>query len=315
LFLIKSKCINNDTFCKTILDQPIWANEYVKAKANGRNVKVLSYRNWINCNVLKILNLKFVDGTLDDQYLMRIIRNKTNIFSEISLLCEAPKPYKTYLGDPNPDNDTCLPVFWKGNKLENLLPSAKSKMFYENIVSLKVERPITERHWMEVFNDEGVNVKNMYTKKILCIKDSKLAEFNLKVINHILPCNVNLKHWRKSNTEMCNICNTEETIEHLLYQCHYAQSIWRDLFRLAGVSITLAEIVIGNKLNLSYNFVVTLVAYLIYKPWLRESLRNVQREHIVTINVLIPDLKYRARLNKVLKWNDVVNTINMLCNL
>jgi hypothetical protein len=310
----KSKCINKDTFCKTILDQPIWANEYVKAKDTGRNVKVLFYRNWINCNVLKIRNLKFVDGILDDQYLMRIIRNKTNIFSEISRLRQALKPYKIYLGDHDPDNDTCLPVFWRDSKPENVLPSAKSKMFYENIVSLKVERPIMERHWIEVFNDEEVNFKNMYTKKILCIKDKKLAEFNFKVINNILPCNVNLKHWRKSDTEMCNICNTEETIEHLLYQCHYAQSIWRDFLRITGVNITLADIVIGNKLNLPDNFVVTLVSYLIYKNWLRESLRNVQREQLVTINVLIPDLKYRARIYNALKWNDIVSTIDLLCN-
>ena len=44
---------------------------------------------------------------------------------------------------------------------------------------------------------------------------------------------------------------------------------------MTGVNITLREIIVGNKLDLSYNFVVTLVAYLIYKNWLKESLKIV----------------------------------------
>ena len=56
---------------------------------------------------------------------MQIISNKTKQISEISLLHQPFKPYNIYLGDNDPDNDTCLPVFWKDVKPENLLPSAK----------------------------------------------------------------------------------------------------------------------------------------------------------------------------------------------
>jgi hypothetical protein len=54
-----------------------------------------------------------------------------------------------YLGD-HPDNDTYLPVFWKDGKPGNLLSSAKSKVFYENIAGLNAERPTMERHWMQI---------------------------------------------------------------------------------------------------------------------------------------------------------------------
>ena len=103
--------------------------------------------------------------------------------------------------------------------------------------------------------------KNMYTKKILCVKDKKLAEFNCKEINNILPCNVNFTHWRKSDTEMCNIQSTEKNNLTFVISVSLCTINMDDFLGLTGVTITLAEIVIGNKLNLPYNL-LPLVSFL-----------------------------------------------------
>ena len=246
----KSKCVTKDVFCKTILEQSIWANEHITIKPNARITETLYFKNWIDCNIVKISNLKFKDGILDVNHMMQIIRNKANIYAETVKLCNALlKPYKMYLGDHHPDNNTDMCLFFKNGKPMYSLISPKSKIFYDNLVTLKAKSPLMERHWTNVLNCETINFKTMYLENIYFIKDKKLSEFNFKMMNYILPCNVNLYHWKKSITKMCNICNREESIEHLLYQCNYAQSIWNDFSRITGIAITLKSIITGYNLD------------------------------------------------------------------
>ena len=152
----------------------------------------------------------------------------------------------------------------------------------------------------------------MYIRKLFLIKDKQLPEFNFKVMNSILPCNVNLVWWQKKAVETCNICGINETIEHILFSCQYAAAIWQSFNNLTGMRITLNDIIIGDDLIESYNFVVTLLAFLIYKKWLLESMNNVPCINIVSIDILKPDLKYRAQVYEHLQW--YIIDINSLCN-
>ena len=79
----------------------------------------------------------------------------------------------------------------------------------------------------DYFNDQTLEFSTIYQKKILDIKENKLAEFNYKVLHNILPCGVNLNMWRIIDTKKCDICNIDEDIPHLLYNCEIANSIWR----------------------------------------------------------------------------------------
>ena len=108
----KSKCVTKDVFCKTILEQPIWANEHITIKQNARITETLYYKNWIECNIVKISNLKFNDGILDVKHVMQTIRNKINIYAEIVKLRDALKPYKMHIGDHNPNNNTDMCLFF-----------------------------------------------------------------------------------------------------------------------------------------------------------------------------------------------------------
>ena len=44
-------------------------------------------------------NLKFINSKNDDQFIMDHVRNKVNIYSEITKLREALKPYNEFLGN------------------------------------------------------------------------------------------------------------------------------------------------------------------------------------------------------------------------
>jgi hypothetical protein len=275
----------------------------------------LFFKHWLQCKIFKIGNLRFIEGKLDEQYILEKVENKTNIYSEISILRDALKHYKQHISNHNPDEhgDTNMPVFLSNGNPIHTFSSTKSKIFYSSIVSLKAETPIIERYWMTILQAESLNVRNMYKNKILYIKDKKLSEFNFKVIHRILPCKVNLVRWKKSDTNKCNICDLDETVEHLLYYCEYANTIWQDFTRLTGMSVTLTDVIVGDRLCNTFNFVITLVAYLIYKKWLLESINNIPRNQAnPSLQLLLPDIKYRTRIYENLKWNNIVNVLNQL---
>ena len=109
-------------------------------------------------------------------------------------------------------------------------------------------------------------------EKIDLIKYKKLSEFNFKITMHCKSVSLEKNVIQK----MCNICNREESNEHLFYQCNYAQFIWNDFSRIIGITSTLKCIVTDDILDKTYNFNVTLIAFLIYKKCLRESMNNIQ---------------------------------------
>ena len=71
-----------------------------------------------------------------------------------------------------------------------------------------------DRHWINLFQCENLDVKNMYVRKLSLITDTQLSEFNFQVMNRMLPCNVNLVWLQKKEVETCNICGINESIDN-----------------------------------------------------------------------------------------------------
>ena len=53
----------------------------------------------------------------------------------------------------------------------------------------------------------------------LCSK-IELREFSFKIMYGILACNSNLKKWKIKESYVRDICNSKQTIEHLLFEWH-----------------------------------------------------------------------------------------------
>ena len=94
----KSKCINFDCFCENIVNQPLWGNEFIKCKT-GNKEDTLYFKSWIECSLLKIGDLKFLDGKIDENFVMQKVKMKANILSELHRLNLALKPYKNLLAN------------------------------------------------------------------------------------------------------------------------------------------------------------------------------------------------------------------------
>ena len=143
---------------------------------------------------------------------------------------------------------------------------------------------------MELNAKIDYNPTTIYTDKIIGIKDNKLAETNYKILYKILPCGVNLKKWKKKDSDICDICNKTETIQHLIYECQYAKFLWSKIEKALNTNISLLDIVFGKKSQPDMNMFISLVVYLIYKEWITYSMNFDKRPTSLNMNKYTQEL-------------------------
>ena len=162
-----------------------------------------------------------------------------------------------------------------------------------------------ELYWRQVVGVDNIDYTQVYSLNIVKISDRKIAEFNFKVLHCILPCGVNLKKWKQKDNANCDICNVEESIEHLLYYCNYANNFWKELSNIIGWKICLKHVIYGIMGDEASTFIISLIAYLIYKEWLINSFANRCQTGYPSIDHFRSDLIYRANVYRQLKWNKI----------
>ena len=103
------------------------------------------------------------------------------------------------------------------------------------------------------------------------------------------------------------MCNEDiETIEHILFLCDYASTIWNDFKKLTGLTVSFKSIVTGIGLTSTEILMVTLVAYVIFKQWLLESFHNYRRVKYAGFLSIIPELKAKLSIYRHFNWNEIV---------
>lgn len=296
-----AKSITKEYFVNNILTQPLWENSFITIQRK-RKVFTLNFKSWIDSGILYIGNLRFINGAIDETYVHRKLTKKNNILSELYMLKQALKPYAYYLGNHEPIEQCNVPVFNSSSNEIYAFKSCKSRFFYHAIVDEKLGTPQNREVLMRIFDIDEVNLAKAFERKISSIKDKKLCEFNFKILHNILPCNVNLVKWKKRNCEMCKLCNVAETIEHLLYNCSYANGIWNDFKQKTGFNICYKDIVIGSENSPRTNWLVTLIAYAIFVKWCAENLHNAPRSNIGSLQLVEHYVKSRTKLYQHIGW-------------
>ncbi len=176
---------------------------------------------------------------------------------------------------------------------------------------MKVEKPMQqEAYWKETLDLSGGDFIQIYRENISQVKDKKIAEFNLKVLHCILPCNDNLAKWKRKESKECCICGDVETIEHMIFKCKNVQVVWTDISNILGFTVELRHIVLGIEKNNAVSFILSLIAFLIYKHWLIKSLKNQSKVGILTLNMFKEELEYRSIIYHQVGWKDITKLIN-----
>ena len=271
-----------DGFKDDIANQCIWGNKFICIRKRSTK-SVLFLRNWIRSGVNRVGDLKFVDGKLNIDYIFQKIRLQANILTE-SLLCgEALLPYQNELKAMLESNSSDYPC-----------KHTKSKPFYLKLKQQIVSNDVTLPKFLQPFCnvDDSVHV---FTKKVLLQKEIKLKEFNFKLLHGILPCNKNLKRWRIKDSEQCDVCNSPQTIQHLLFNCHYVKPLWRVVESLCNIQVSF-EVILGVHDSSDYDNLITVVSFLIYKEWLVLSFENDSRSKTIVLQYFKNELSTRLKI-------------------
>ena len=257
---------------------------------------VLYFDKWITSGLLKIGNLRFINGILDEQFIYTCVGNK--IDSEVSKMKKALKPYAAMIGNHEPVVNTYIPLFVLKDVYVDYFKTSKAKVFYDSLMRENNCNPDKKTYWCDVFGNQNIIFKDVYRIKLAEMKDNKLAEINLKVLCNILPCNANLVKWKKKQSEECSICNEHEDILHLFYSCVYARRIWSEFFK-TGIHVNGYDIVLGKQTSITENLLINIIAYLLYKKWLLESFNGIPRNINHTLVNFRTDLSFKKTYTKV----------------
>ena len=161
-----------------------------------------------------------------------------------------------------------------------------------------------------------MQIKIISKQKVTEIYEYKIAEFNLKIIHNILVCGAILSRWNNQYSGECEICQQVENVFHLLYECKMAKQVWKVIGNCVGTNINDADIFIGRNNSVSFNNMISQVAYSIYKyrlqTWETRECRNFNN----LCGNVSADLKYKKIIFKNMGHFQYVNLIDkILLNL
>ena len=176
---------------------------------------------------------------------------------------------------PSPMDQTCFELIIAGKVID--LANVSSKLVYNEFRSLK-QSPATaaKAKILNKYPDLAVDWKKLYSLAFETTLDTKLREFQYKILNLIIFTNEKLHRFKMIDSPLCAFCNAEvESLEHLLYFCKSSSFFWKELLSWIAVeanivlNASLLDILFG-KFDLETDFllvnhILLLAKYFIYK--------------------------------------------------
>ena len=103
------------------------------------------------------------------------------------------------------------------------IQKARSRIYYDVLVSEKFEQPTALRKWTEEIDITENQVINSFLLAKRSTDDTKLLTFNYKLINRITNNKSNLCKWNISSDPICTFCDRKqpENTYHSLIQCRW----------------------------------------------------------------------------------------------
>ena len=105
-----------------------------------------------------------------------------------------------------------------------------SKQIYNSFLCKKQIPPTAQQKISDKYLDTIINWKKVYSLPFRTTLDSKLREFQYKILNNIVFTNDKLFRFGLSHSPNCTFCNEEpESLEHLLSRCKVSSEFWKEV--------------------------------------------------------------------------------------
>ena len=305
----KAFTLDFEAFKNTILNQPLWGNRFITIRKRDKK-NVLLLRNWIRSGVRYVKDVMFTDGIVD-RTTCELIEDKRNIHIEYLYVKKTLLPYVNYILLAQNQNMQLL--------YDHKDVNTKSNLYYIDFLCKKVsDITIMSPFFHPYCIENDIDEATIFVRRVCQEKEKKLKEFNFKVLHGIMPCGVNLKKWKIRNTSSCDVCDKEQTIVHLLFECEYISGLWAKVKQALDTDSVCGSVICGT-LDGNYqnnNIVITLVSFLIYKDWLLHSLDNKKRPSLFNMEIFKSELQLRMKIyekcNMIVHVNQIINLLSFL---
>ena len=247
-----------------VLSQSIWLNSCIK----------IDGKMWINTKCCEN-NVFFINDLISDHRrfytfdeFQALYNIKLNFVEYYSIISAIPQSWKEkIIGKDKLDNIT-HPLVEKIRSEQKLC-----KYFYKMLIEKFRELPLNiQNRWG---NDLNVKIENwnlVHKLPFVVTHNSKLQNFQYKLVHRIVSCNSFLYKCGLKETELCTFCSeTKESLYHIFWGCNLVQNFWmamRIIIKTCGVDLSLnaKDIILGSDIedncNLYNNIVLILKYYL-----------------------------------------------------
>ena len=250
------------------IQQPLWNNEMFKY-----NGKTIFFKRWSQSNILYVKDLFDEHGNFRSlQQLSCILNDKTNWLCEYKVMKSVLKRYymkfdMSYCYYTKISSKRTF-LFHTGYKS---IVDKRCKFFYGNLLQRKFEKPCYQSVLNREFSIEKEYWRNIYCNKVQNIYDKRVCEFNYKLINNLLCCNLSLNRCKIRPTKHCDYCKHDvENMRHLIFDCENVMEIWYKTSIILDFVIQWKHIILGffyesnNKITF-FNELISFIAFKIYK--------------------------------------------------
>ena len=125
--------------------------------------------------------------------------------------------------------DQTLPVLTIAGKTMDLANIA-SKLVYREFRSVKQTTATAKTKILSQYPDLSIDWKRLYSLAFKTTLDTKLREFQYKLLNLIVFTYKKLYQFKMVESPLRAFCNEEEeSLEHLLYFCKSSTFFWKEL--------------------------------------------------------------------------------------
>ena len=183
--------------------------------------------------------------------------------------------------DPLPNGDIRIYT----EKVNLLLSKVNSKKIYNIFIAKRSCKPTGQKTYERIY-EQVFDWNKLYCLPFQCALDTKMREFQFKILHRIVFTNHLLYKIGKVDSPLCSLCQChDETIEHLFFDCTKVQLFWNDLkgkFDLCSlkyntfnkIDVILGICDCGEEFRLT-NYIILLAKYYIYKCSLGNTLPKI----------------------------------------
>ena len=128
----------------------------------------------------------------------------------------------------------------------------RCKYFYKLFIQRVQQEPINcHKKWENDLETSIEDWHGIYSLSFCIAKDTKLQNFQFKLLHRILPVNSFLYKCGLKETELCTFCmETKENLLHLFWKCNLAKKNWfavKIFLMICGIALGISDSYIENQ--------------------------------------------------------------------